>query len=110
MRRVPKQARSRSIVESIVEATSHVLHLRDYESASTNQVAEKAGVSVGSLYQYFPNKDSILDLLASRVVDRRIKEFERNFAAASTLPPSQMLDRIVDFICDEYFRDRKMMK
>ncbi|MBM4358144.1 MAG: TetR/AcrR family transcriptional regulator [Deltaproteobacteria bacterium] len=59
-RKLPRQTRSRNTVEAILAATSRVLVDEGYDSASTNRIAEVAGVSVGSLYQYFPNKQSLV--------------------------------------------------
>ncbi len=59
-RKAPKQARSTELVSAILEAAVHVLAQEGAQRFTTARVAEKAGVSVGSLYQYFPNKASIL--------------------------------------------------
>ncbi|TNE86932.1 MAG: TetR/AcrR family transcriptional regulator [Deltaproteobacteria bacterium] len=59
-RKQPKQARSRATVEAILEATARVLVEDGYDALSTNRVAKVAGVSIGSLYQYFPNKESLV--------------------------------------------------
>lgn len=58
-RKAPRQARSREMVETILEAAARVFIRRGYASATTNRIAEAAGISVGSLYQYFPSKDAI---------------------------------------------------
>ena len=58
-RKAPKQARSREIVEVILEAAARVFVRHGYARATTNRIAEAAGISVGSLYQYFPSKDAI---------------------------------------------------
>jgi AcrR family transcriptional regulator len=58
-RKAPKQARSREMVESIVEAAARVFVKHGYAKATTNRIAAAAGISVGSLYQYFPSKDAI---------------------------------------------------
>ncbi len=65
-RRVPRQARSRALVEAILEATARVLTEQGYAGTNTNLVAERAGVSVGSVYQYFPNQDSLVTALHER--------------------------------------------
>ncbi len=65
-RKTPKQARSHATVDAIVEAAAQVFERVGYASGSTNHIAERAGVSIGSLYQYFPNKDAILVELARR--------------------------------------------
>jgi AcrR family transcriptional regulator len=59
-RKEPKQARSSSLVADILEAAAQVLAREGAQRFTTARVAEKAGVSIGSLYQYFPNKASIL--------------------------------------------------
>ena len=62
-RRKPSQERSRESVEVLIEASAQVLQERGYKGATTNRIAERAGVSVGTLYQYFNNKDEIFDAL-----------------------------------------------
>ncbi|MBZ5709915.1 TetR family transcriptional regulator [Nannocystis pusilla] len=59
-RKTPKQARSSRLVEAILQAAIRVLERDGAAAFTTIRVAERAGVSVGSLYQYFPNKESIL--------------------------------------------------
>lgn len=65
-RKRPGQARSQATVEAIFEATARILQQQGGAALNTNLVAEKAGVSVGTLYQYFPNKDAILLEMARR--------------------------------------------
>jgi AcrR family transcriptional regulator len=54
-RKLPAQPRSRETVQRILEATARVLIADGYDAASTNRIAAEAGVSPGSVYQYFPN-------------------------------------------------------
>jgi AcrR family transcriptional regulator len=63
-RKQPKQERSQATVEAILTATTHILIKEGYDQFNTNRVAELAGVSIGSLYQYFPNKEALLFALA----------------------------------------------
>jgi len=65
-RKAPRQSRSLATVTAILDATAHILIERGFAAASTNAVAERAGVSVGSLYQYFPNKDALVSALRAR--------------------------------------------
>lgn len=58
-RKIPRQARSQETVEAILEATARILEEKGVEAANTNKIAARAGVSVGSLYQYFPGKEAI---------------------------------------------------
>jgi AcrR family transcriptional regulator len=63
-RKVPKQERSRALVDAIVEATARVLLDKGYDGLGVADVADVAGVSIGSLYQYFPSKEA---LVAARI-------------------------------------------
>lgn len=65
-RKQPEQDRSRATVDTLVDAAARVLVKHGYDAFTTNRVAEKAGVSIGSLYQYFPNKDALLGELMRR--------------------------------------------
>src|SRR5512139_2462170 len=67
-RRAPSQERSRQLVRDTELAAAHVLAAHGYAGASTTRIAEKAGVSVGSIYQYFGTKDGIFESLASRLL------------------------------------------
>jgi AcrR family transcriptional regulator len=69
-RRRPKQARSRATREAIVEATAQILERRGSEGLNTNAVAERAGVSIGTLYQYFADKQALLVAAARRELAR----------------------------------------
>ncbi|MBL8954916.1 MAG: TetR family transcriptional regulator [Myxococcaceae bacterium] len=59
-RKLPVQKRSRAMVDSLLEATTRILVRDGWDGLSTNQVAKLAGVSVGSLYQYFPSKEALV--------------------------------------------------
>lgn len=65
-RRRPKQARSRATWDAILEATAQILERDGAAGFNTNAVAERAGVSIGTLYQYFPDKQAILVATAER--------------------------------------------
>src|SRR5580658_7754149 len=68
-RKAPGQARSKETVNVILEASARILESEGLRGFNTNAIAAKAGVSVGSLYQYFPNKDAILLALINRFED-----------------------------------------
>jgi AcrR family transcriptional regulator len=69
-RKSASQERSRLTVDALLEATARVLVKEGYDRASTNRIAEVAGVSIGSLYQYFPSKEA----LVAAVIDRHAQE------------------------------------
>jgi AcrR family transcriptional regulator len=65
-RRTPLQRRSIETVDALLEAAAQVFERHGYAAGTTNRIAERAGVSIGSLYQYFPNKDAVLVALTER--------------------------------------------
>jgi AcrR family transcriptional regulator len=75
-RKKAKQARSHATIEAILQATAQILVKDGIDAASTNRIAEKAGVSVGSLYQYFPSKEAVIFALVERHVQRMQKQLE----------------------------------
>ena len=75
-RKEPRQARSKAMVDTILDAMARVLVERGYAKTNTNLVAEVAGISVGSLYQYFPNKDALIVALRERHVTHMLALFE----------------------------------
>lgn len=72
-RRWPVQARSRATVDAILTAAAQVFATHGYAAGTTNRIAERAGVSIGSLYEYFPNKDALL----VGILEAHIRESER---------------------------------
>ncbi len=66
IRKSPKQSRSRVTFDAILEATAQLLDEGNIDSISTNRIADRAGVSIGTLYQYFPNKTAVLVAVAER--------------------------------------------
>ena len=69
-RRKPRQVRAELTRDRILTAAAHVFSEHGYAAGTTNRIAEQARVSIGSLYQYFPNKDAILAELLVRHIDR----------------------------------------
>lgn len=65
-RKTPRQSRSSSTVAAILEGAAHILETAGFDGYSTNAIAQYAGVSIGSLYQYFPNKTAITRALIER--------------------------------------------
>ncbi|MDP1821770.1 MAG: TetR/AcrR family transcriptional regulator [Archangium sp.] len=63
-RKKPTQARAQATVEAILRATAHILRTAGWDACNTNAVAKRAGVSIGSLYQYFPSKEALVAALA----------------------------------------------
>jgi AcrR family transcriptional regulator len=86
-RRRPKQARAHATVSTILEAADQVLQRGGVQGFNTNAVAERAGVSIGTLYQYFPDKEAILVALAQE----ELAKPERDAAS----PQRRLLEALV---------------
>lgn len=79
----PKQARSQTTVEAILEAVTRIMDAEGLVGLTTNKIAEKAGVSVGSLYQYFKNKESIFETILLRMTEENLKSLETTLSAGT---------------------------
>lgn len=77
VRRAPRQERSRQTVEVVLDAVERVLKKEGSANITTNRIAEAAGVSIGSVYQYFPDKQSIFAALHQRHVEQVSQVIER---------------------------------
>ena len=96
-RKRPVQQRSRLTVDQILEAAARVFAKRGYAGATTNHIAERAGVSIGSLYQYFPNKDTILVALHARHMESASEVLRKMMeeALGEKKAPEHLLRRFV---------------
>src|SRR5262245_3345287 len=79
-RREPRQQRSRQTVDAVLDAVTLVLKRHGPDAVTTNRITEAAGVSIGSLYQYFPDKQAIYSALHQRHVDEVRRVIERVLA------------------------------
>ena len=96
LRKKPKQKRSKLMVDNILEASIRVLKHHPYQQFTTNRVAEAAGISIGSLYQYFPNKQSILLELEIRAVNEMIENVEK-LLFDNKFQPERRLYRAIEY-------------
>jgi AcrR family transcriptional regulator len=104
-RKTPVQARSTVTVEAIYEATFQVLLAVGPDRLTTTRVAERAGVSVGTLYQYFPNKQSLL----LSVLEKHLDQVARAVELACRRNHGQQLSTMIESIV-EAFVDAKMKR
>jgi AcrR family transcriptional regulator len=95
-RKLPRQARSQATVDALLDATAQVLVERGYARTTTNAVAERAGVSVGSLYQYFPNKDALVAALHDRHVQGVLAVMEQQVERHAGRPLVESLTGLVE--------------
>lgn len=102
-RRKPSQERSRDRVERILDATAALLGDTPVDKITTGAIAEKAGVPIGSVYQYFPNKLSVLAELARRVMGEvDLKTASLIAEDFGVLPWDEAIDRAIDATMQGY--------
>lgn len=85
-RRKPKQARARATVEAVLEAATRIIREQGAAGLTTNRVAERTGVSIGTLYGYFPDKQAILVAIARELLAADRAAIEAGLANASDDP------------------------
>jgi len=95
-RKRPRQERSRATVDAILSATARVLVRHGYDDLTTNAVATAAGVSIGSLYQYFPNKTALVAALLDRHIEDMNKAVLAELARVARLPLAQASRCVVE--------------
>ncbi len=96
-RRTPLQDRSRQRVERILDAAARVFLERGYDAATTEEIARLAGTSIGSVYQFFPNKLAIFNAISARYVERARALFDSFMTPAATARPwHELLGEAID--------------
>lgn len=102
-RKQPRQARAAETVEIILEAATRVLASKSLPGFNTNRVAEVAGISIGSLYQYFPNKSALVAALIAREQKALADAIERSLDADPDRPLDLLLSDLVDIAIEHQF-------
>lgn len=109
-RKIPRQARSRASVDAILEGCARILERDGYESLTTNRIAETAGVGIGTLYEFFPNREGVVLALASQRLDRLAVEVQEGLAQAEVLQPSAALELLLRRIVRAVAADRALYR
>ncbi|MCE4061802.1 TetR/AcrR family transcriptional regulator [Pandoraea sputorum] len=104
-RKSPQQARSRVTIDAIFEAALQVLLLDGGRQLTTTRVAERAGVSVGTLYQYFQNKQVLLYAVLERHIDRIVDSVEQTCQASHGKPLETMAQELAKAYVGAKMRD-----
>jgi len=113
LRKEPKRRASREIVEAIQEACIRILEREGVDALTTNRIAEVAGVSIGSLYQYYPNKEAILQSLYLEALEKDLsattmKAFRARVQA--TISEKSFRETLADFFDAVIDRHRRMLR
>jgi len=107
-RKNASQDRSRATVDTLIEATARILVKEGFDKASTNRIAEKAGVSVGSLYQYFPGKEALVAAVMERHSQELIQVARGVLAEVAELPMEQAIRKLVTTALEAHRIDPKL--
>ncbi|PWR20352.1 TetR/AcrR family transcriptional regulator [Zavarzinia aquatilis] len=97
MKKQPAQGRSQATVEAVLTATAQLLAESGYAALTTNHIAERAGVSIGSIYQYFPGKEAIVALVVEHTVAEILADFGRGLLGHA-IGPARIAEVLYDTI------------
>jgi AcrR family transcriptional regulator len=95
-RKRPRQERSKATVDTILAATARVLVKKGFDGLTTNAVAEAAGVSIGSLYQYFPSKEALVAALIEQHIDEMNAAILHELTRVAQLPMAQAVRAVIE--------------
>lgn len=109
-RKTAVQPRARATVDAILEATARVLVREGYDHASTNRIAEAAGVSIGSLYQYYPSKEALVAALVDRHVEEMSEVLHREAARVLDAPLPLAIEHVVQAMLSAHAVNPKLHK
>ena len=107
-RKVPQQPRSLKTREEILEAAARLLNRHPLEEVSTNHIAQKTGISIGTLYKYYPNKDSILADLSLMYMQKDAELVGAIFDKYRAGQLSELLDELVDALMEVHMNDARV--
>jgi AcrR family transcriptional regulator len=107
-RKKPRQERSQQTVDVILQAAARVLVRDGFDRTSTNRIAEEAGVSIGSLYQYFPSKEALVAALVERHTDEMLGKLEASLPELVALPLAQAARQVVELMLAAHAVDPKL--
>ncbi|HXZ07812.1 MAG TPA: TetR/AcrR family transcriptional regulator [Paraburkholderia sp.] len=99
-RRVPQQERAARRVDELLEAAGAVIAERGFEAATMTEIAERAGASIGSVYQYFPNKDALVHALRTRYGNEMDARWSALSAASEGLAVPALVDRLFSLMVE----------
>jgi AcrR family transcriptional regulator len=98
--KAPKRARGVQRVAELLDAGAVLFADKGYDATTMTEIAERAGASIGSLYQFFPSKEVLAEALFSRYVERVTSMMEELGKRAPGLSPPRLADRLVDLMLD----------
>ncbi|MFY9852473.1 MAG: TetR/AcrR family transcriptional regulator [Terracidiphilus sp.] len=107
-RRQPIQKRAQETVDAILEAVIRLLKRRGASAITTNNIAETAGVSIGSVYQYFPNKEAIFVALHERHIDQVDRALQRKIGEVKADTLDELVTGLLDGMIEAHASDPEL--
>ena len=107
-RRQPKQQRARLTVDSVLEAAVRVLKREGFNALTTNRIAEVAGVSIGSVYQYFPDKGAIFSALHRRHIEEIDRMIEVQLLRHATSSLDDLIHALIEAMVEAHRADPEL--
>jgi AcrR family transcriptional regulator len=108
-KKFPAQRRSRDTFEALVEACTRLLPEQGYAGTTTNHIAERAGVGIASLYEYFPGKDAIVAQVAERLVERVLARLASGARALQDAPAEDAFRLWIELIYATVEREKQLV-
>ncbi len=103
-----KQARSRAMVESLIESLTRILKTKPVDETTSNHIAEKAGVSIGSFYQYFKNKNALLETVLEFTGNKNIRILEESIFSRSHADWQPHVEYAIDTVFDFFMKEKSL--
>lgn len=108
-RKMPRQQRSRNMVETIKQAALLLLTEEGLSGCGTDRIAERAGISIGSLYQYFPNREAILTVLYEDISAKNVEILKSRMPRFIEMPAETGVTKAMELLLDMFDRNQLVL-
>ncbi len=109
-KKIATQRRSIETVDAILQATQEFIEKDKLDSLTTNKIADRAGVNISSLYQYFPNKNSVLQMVLKVFINQEAKFFKNVLDSVAHCTPEEKIDTFIEFTYEHNLKRKKIVK
>lgn len=106
--KAPTQERSRQTVATILDACSRLLISEGFYSITTDKIAKEAGVSIGSLYQFFGNKESVVQAVVKNIMEEDKRIISEKMRTISPLPAEQRMKAMIELAIETFRRNSEL--
>ena len=110
MKKTPKQERSKGLVEAIITGGIRILKEGNFDALTTSKISQVSGVSVGSFYQYFKNKESVVTAVIEKIVDDNVREILSKIDEVHDQTYEEMAVQLVDHLVDLFHKKKSSIR